>query len=153
MTEIDTSAFVHETTILEDRVQVHRDARVWAFCQLREGCIIGAGASIGSYCQIDTGVHIPALTRIGNGVWVFQGVEFLGPDCFIGPGVRFTNDKYPSNNKPDFVPEKTLIGARASIGAAAVILPGITLGEKCLIGAGAIITKDVPAGAIIKGKW
>jgi acetyltransferase-like isoleucine patch superfamily enzyme len=118
-----------------------------------EGCLIGPEVNIGAYCQIDRGVVIPFCTRIGNGVWVYKGVEMTGSDIFVGPGVRFTNDKYPENNNPDWKPERTIIRSRVSIGAGAIILPGIELDRECRIAAGAIVTKDVPAGELVKGKW
>ena len=144
--------YIHPTSIVEPRVQVGWGTSVWAFCHLMKDCTIGAECSIGAYCQIDEGVRIPKLTRIGNGVWVFRGVH-LEPDVFIGRGVRFTNDKYPRNRKRNWTPEVTNIETGVAIGAGAIILPGVRIGYGAIIGAGAIVTKDVPYLKIVKGKW
>lgn len=77
MSGIEPGGFVHHTTLIEGGVTVMRGARVWAFCHPMEGCLIGPDVNVGAYCQIDRGVVIPYATRIGNGVWVYRGVELV----------------------------------------------------------------------------
>jgi len=102
---------------------------------------IGDGVNIGMFSEIGDNVLIGDRTRIGKGCFICEGVE-IGKDCFIAPHVAFTNDKYPPSGKANW--EKTIIEDGVSIGAASTILCGITIGEGALIGAGSVVTKDVP---------
>ena len=126
------------------------DTRIWQFCVVLKGARIGANVNICSHCFIENDVRVGDNVTIKNGVSLYDGIT-LEDDVFVGPNVTFTNDKHPrSKQRPDaFLP--TLIKRGASIGGGAVILPGLTVGENAIVGAGAVVTKDVPANAIVFG--
>jgi acetyltransferase-like isoleucine patch superfamily enzyme len=106
---------------------------------------------IGQCTYIDVGVHVGSHCKIQNGVSVYQGVT-LGDAVFVGPSATFTNDLYPRARSPDWQVSPTLVEAGASIGANATIRCGITLGSHCMVGAGAVVVKDVPAHALVVGQ-
>lgn len=122
------------------------------------GCEIGDGCRIGSFVEIRRGVKIGRNVKIQAGAFIPEGVT-IGEGCFIGPHVCFTNDLYPRATGPDGEPLKPgqweLISTRvldgASVGANATILCGVTLGKGCVVGAGAVVTRDVPEHAIVAG--
>jgi UDP-2-acetamido-3-amino-2,3-dideoxy-glucuronate N-acetyltransferase len=120
-------------------VKLGRDVRLYAFVNLY-GCEIGDESKIGTFVEIQKGVKIE-------------------DECFIGHGVMFTNDKYPRSanadgslqSEADWQVVPTLIQRGASIGSNATILCGVTIGERAIVGAGSVVTKDVPAGAVVAG--
>jgi acetyltransferase-like isoleucine patch superfamily enzyme len=111
------------------------------------GCEIGSGSFIGPFVEITRGVIIGKNCRIQSHSFICGGV-IIGNDVFIGHGVMFTNDKHPKANNKDWVMEKTLIGNDSSIGSNATILP-VRIGKNVLIGAGTVVTKDVPDNTVI----
>lgn len=116
---------------------------IWQFCVVLKNAVIGEN------CNINCQVLIENEARIGNHVTIKPGVQIwdgvtLEDHVFVGPNVTFTNDKNPKSKNKDFVLEKTWVKKRASIGGNATILPGITIGENAVIGAGSVVTKDVP---------
>lgn len=115
---------------------------------IQEGAQIGADCKIASFTFIERGAVIGDRCTIKNGVYVWDGVT-LENDVFVGPNATFTNDKHPRTGNTSFVPLKTLVKRHASIGANATILPGVTIGEWAVIGAGAIVTHDVPDHATV----
>ena len=140
---------IHSLAIVEAGAEIGERVNVWRWTHVRDGAKVGSDVSIGQSCFIDAGAVIGNGCRIQNHVSIYNGVT-LEDGVFVGPHVVFTNDPYPRIRKEwEVIP--TLVKAGASIGAGAVILPGITLGEYCMVGAGAIVTKDVPAGATVKG--
>ena len=110
--------------------------------------IIGEKCFVGPFCELQKGVKIGNNCRIHSHSFICEGVE-LQDNVFIGHNVCFTNDLYPGIGKT-WVMKKTLVKKGASIGSGAVILP-VTIGENALIGAGSVVTKDVPDNAIVKG--
>jgi UDP-2-acetamido-3-amino-2,3-dideoxy-glucuronate N-acetyltransferase len=122
------------------------------------GCQIGAGTKIGSFVEIQKGASIGARCKISSHSFICEGVE-IEDGVFVGHGVMFINDTYPKavgddgelQTEADWQLILTRVKARASIGSNATILCGITIGENALIGAGAVVTKDVPDYAIIAG--
>lgn len=122
------------------------------------GCTIGDGTSIGAFVEIKSGVVIGKNCKIQAMVYIPEGVT-LGNGVFIGPNVTFTNDRHPKATNPDgtrkdacdWTMDKTHVHDEASIGAGATILPGITIGKNALVGAGAVVTKNVPNGATVVG--
>lgn len=104
---------------------------------------IGAGTSIGAFTEIGDGVVIGTNCRIGAYVFLPPCVT-IGNDVFVGPGAFFSNDKYPPSDRADWL--QTVVKDGASIGMGAVILPGVSIGAAAKIGAGAVVTKDVPPG-------
>lgn len=119
--------------------------------------IILPEAEIGENCNINCHTFVENEVRIGNnvtikaGVYLWDGIT-VENNVFIGPNVTFTNDKYPKSKNINFKLEKTTIKEGASIGAGAIILPGIEIGFNSLVGAGALVTKDVPSRAVVIGK-
>ena len=111
---------------------------------------IGADCNICSRCFIENDVVIGDRVTIKNGVNLWDGLR-IANDVFIGPNVSFTNDEYPQSKNADFNHQVTVIGAKASIGAGAVILPGLTIGAGAMVGAGAVVVSDVPSGKLVVG--
>ena len=112
-------------------------------------CEIGEGTKIDAFVYIEGGVKIGKNVKIRPFTFIPTGV-IIEDDVFIGPGVIFTNDKYP-RTQGEWRLLKTIVKKGASIGAGAVILPGITIGENALIGAGSVVTKDVPPNTVVAG--
>ncbi|KIA88528.1 acyltransferase [Kaistella jeonii] len=130
--------------------QIGDHTSIWQFC------VILKGAQIGNNCNINCNVFIENQVVIGNNVTIKPGVQIwdgitLEDDVFIGPNVTFANDHFPKSQNKDFILRKTLVKKGASIGANATILGGITIGENSLIGAGSVVTKDIPANEIWVG--
>jgi acetyltransferase-like isoleucine patch superfamily enzyme len=122
------------------------------------GCSIGAGTRIGTFVEIQRGVHVGERCKISSHTFICEGVT-IADEVFVGHGVMFTNDRFPRattdagepQGAEHWVLEPTRIGHRASIGSHATLMCGTTVGEGALIGAGAVVTKDVPAFAIVAG--
>jgi len=122
------------------------------------GCAIGAGTSIGAFVEIQAGASIGARCKIQSHSFICAGVT-IEDEVFIGHGVTFTNDRDPAATDrqgrrlgdADWTCLPTRVRARASIGSNATILPGVTIGERALIGAGAVVASDIPANAIARG--
>lgn len=105
--------------------------------------------NIGARCEIGRGSKIGKRTRIGCGTFLPSN-SIIEEDVFIGPNVTFTDDKYPKANNVNYKAEPPIVKKGASIGAGSVILPGVTIGENSIIGAGSIVTKDVPPNSIVR---
>jgi acetyltransferase-like isoleucine patch superfamily enzyme len=130
-------------------VKVGDKTRVWAFVHILPGAVIGEECNICDHVFIEGDVTIGDRVTIKCGVQVWDGLR-IESDVFIGPNATFTNDPYP-RSKQDFELSYTLVKEGATIGANATILPGITIGEKSMVGAGAVVTKDVPAKTLVLG--
>ena len=128
------------------------DTNVWRFWVVLAGAKIGKNCNICSHCFIENDVVIGDNVTIKCGVQIWDGMK-IEDNVFVGPNVTFCNDKYPKSRNKDWKLEPVIIKKGASIGANATILPGVTIGENAIIGAGAIVTKDVPSGIIVKGKF
>lgn len=143
--------------LIADDVVLGRDVIIYNFVNLY-GCEIGDGTKIGSFVEIQKGVRIGRSCKISSHTFICEGVR-IEDEVFIGHGVQFINDKYPRaatetgalKTDADWTLDTTLVGRCASIGTGAVILGGITIAERAIIGAGAVVTKDVPARAIVAG--
>ena len=152
----DIGGYVSELRILKD-VIVGANTRICDFVNLY-GCTIGDDCMIGPFVEIQRGVIIGSRCKIQSHSFLCTGVE-LGDDVFVGHGVIFSNDKHPrasKDGKPirdqaDWTLLTTKVGAGASIGNNATILPGIEIGEGAMIGAGAVVSKSVPPGATVLG--
>lgn len=145
---------IHPLADVEDRTQIHPSVSIWRWTHVRSGAVIGQRVSIGQGCFIDCGAVIGEGSRIQNHVSVYDGV-WIGKDVFVGPHVVFTNDFFPRANSPNWREttfRKTRIEDGASIGAGAVILCGITIGVDAMIAAGALVTRDVAPGTVVKSK-
>ncbi len=150
--------FTHPTAIVETQ-QIGQGTRIWAFAHAMKGVSIGANCNIGDYCFIESGVIIGDNVTIKNGNMIWEGVT-LEDGVFVGPHVFFTNDLYPRSprlpqakkrysNRGWLLP--TLVRRGASLGAGAIILAGITIGEFSMVGGGAVVTRDVPSYALVIG--
>jgi acetyltransferase-like isoleucine patch superfamily enzyme len=138
-------------------VKLGRNVRVFAFVNLY-GCEIGDETSIGTFVEIQKGVKIGARCKIQSHTFICEGVT-IEDEVFVGHNVNFINDRYPRATNPDgsrqtdadwrVIP--TLVRRGASIGTGAVLLGGVTVGEQATVGAGAVVTRDVPAGATVAG--
>ncbi len=147
---IGTSSIVKNSTL-------GNETKIWHYCNiygtLEQSISIGENTQIGSYSEIKHGVNIGNNCRIQSSVFIPEGVH-IGDFVFIGPGVVFTNDKYPSAIKTiqkTWKLEKTRVEGHVTIGAHVVIGPGVALGKYSVIGMGSIVTKDVPAYAVVCG--
>lgn len=144
-------ALIHVSSYVDDGASLGRGTKVWHFCHILPGTVIGENCSIGQNVMIGPHVKLGNGCKIQNNVSLYAGVE-LADDVFCGPSCVFTNVNNPRANvsrKDEF--RTTPIGRGASIGANATIVCGHELGEYCFIGAGAVITKDVPAFALMIG--
>lgn len=147
-----TDYFVHETSVVDENVQIGAGTKIWHFCHIQSGAVIGAGCSLGQNVNIANHVTIGNGVKIQNNVSVYEGVT-LEDNVFCGPSMVFTNDLTPRASYPKGPAgyKKTVVHKGASIGANATIVCGHELGEWCMIAAGAVVTKDVPAYALMAG--
>jgi acetyltransferase-like isoleucine patch superfamily enzyme len=126
---------------------VPESTNIWQFCVVLPHAQIGENCNICSHCFIENDVVIGNNVTIKCGVQVWDGIT-LEDDVMVGSNVTFTNDMYPKSKNEDWKLLRTKVCKGASIGAGAVILPGLTIGEGAMIGAGSVVTKDVPAGEL-----
>lgn len=129
---------------------IGKDTNIWQYVIVLPNAQIGENCNICSHCFIENDVKIGNNVTVKCGVQLWDGLE-IEDNVFIGPNVTFTNDKYPRSKQYPEKFLKTKICKGASIGANATICPGITIGEKAMIGAGSVVTKDIPANALVKG--
>ncbi len=150
--------FSHSSASVEAGAEIGDQTKIWHFAQVRTGCSIGQHCVIGKSVFIDSKVRIGDNVKIQNFATLYQGLT-VEDGVYIGPSVTFTNDKFPRAINSDGTLKaasdwsllETRIQKGASLGANSTILPGITIGEFAMIGAGAVVTKNVPAGAIVVG--
>jgi UDP-2-acetamido-3-amino-2,3-dideoxy-glucuronate N-acetyltransferase len=146
-----TDIFVHESSYVDDGAVIGVGTKIWHFCHVLGGAVIGERCSLGQNVVVMNGVRIGNNVKIQNNVSVYEGVT-LEDDVFCGPSMVFTNVINPRSavsRKDEYRP--TLVKRGASIGANATIVCGSTLGEYCFIGAGAVISKDVHPYALMVG--
>lgn len=145
--------FVHPTAVVDDNVIIGAGTRIWHYSHVQPGAVLGEKCTLGQNVNIANNVKIGNYVKIQNNVSVYEGVE-LEDYVFCGPSMVFTNILRPRCEFPQRGSEfytKTLVKKSASIGANATVVCGITIGEYALIGAGAVVTKDIPAYALILG--
>jgi UDP-2-acetamido-3-amino-2,3-dideoxy-glucuronate N-acetyltransferase len=138
-------------------VKLGKDVRIYAFVNLY-GCEIGDESRIGTFVEIQKGAHIGNRVKVSSHTFICEGVT-IEDEVFIGHGVMFINDKYPrattedgaSQTEADWVCTPTLVKRRASVGSNATILCGVTIGEGAMVGAGSVVTHDVPPGVTVAG--
>lgn len=142
--------FVHEHAIVEAGAVIGTNTRIWAFAHILGGAKLGADCNICDHVFIENDVLVGDRVTVKCGVQLWDGLR-VADDVFIGPNATFTNDLFPRSKQ---YPEKfslTFIERGASIGANATILAGVRIGEQAMIGAGSVVTKDVPARAVVIG--
>lgn len=141
--------FIHPLSDVQSQ-SIGENTRIWQFSVILKNAQIGSNCNICAHTLIENDVIIGNNVTVKSGVYLWDGIR-IEDNVFIGPCVTFTNDKYPrSKQYPEQFP-LTTIKKGASIGANATILPSITLGENCMIGAGSVVTKDVPENALVVG--
>jgi UDP-2-acetamido-3-amino-2,3-dideoxy-glucuronate N-acetyltransferase len=146
-----------ETCRIAPDVKLGEDVRIYAFVNLY-GCQIGDGSKIGTFVEIQKGVKIGRRVKISSHSFICEGVT-IEDEAFVGHGVMFINDRYPRataaggalQTEADWSCIPTLVKQGASIGSNATVLCGVTIGERAIVGAGSVVTEDVPAGAIVAG--
>jgi acetyltransferase-like isoleucine patch superfamily enzyme len=143
------NAFIHPSAICES-FDIGRGSRIWAFSHVLPKAQIGSDCNICDHVFIENHVVIGDRVTIKSGVQVWDQIQ-IGDDVFIGPNVSFTNDKYPRSKAEFDRTTLTKIGNGVTIGAGAMILPGLTIGNNSFIGAGAVVTKNVLNGRLILG--
>jgi UDP-2-acetamido-3-amino-2,3-dideoxy-glucuronate N-acetyltransferase len=152
-----SDARVHRTALVDGSVGA--DTTVWAFTHLQAGAIVGANCNVGEHCFIENGAVVGDRCTVKNGVAVWRGVT-LDEGVFVGPGVVFTNDLRPRSPRmphaaacyeDDSWLVRTTVERGATIGGGAVILAGITIGTFAMVGAGAVVTRDVAPHSVVVG--
>ena len=144
---------IHPTAIIEEGVELGDNVKVWAFAHIRKGAKIGNNCIIGEGAHIDTGVQIGDNVKIQNHALIYHGC-IIGNDVFIGPNVVTTNDYYPSAHgdwKTNGRFRLTYFCKGCSVGANSTIVCGVRIGVDALIGAGSVVTRDIPDGFLAYG--
>lgn len=149
---------IHSTAEISSGTTLGKNVALWHYVQVREGVSIGDNTTLGKNVYVDKNVVIGANCKIQNNCSVYQGVT-IESGVFVGPHCVFTNDKMPRainsdgtlKQQTDWQVEKTLVKEGASLGARAVVLPGLTIGRFALVGAGSVVTKDVPDYGLVYG--
>jgi len=143
--------FVHESSYVDEGAQIGSDTNIWHFCHVMNSAVIGERCNIGQNVFVAADVIIGNNVKIQNNVSVFKGVV-LEDDVFLGPSMVFTNVSNPRSHvsrRDEY--KTTLVKKGATVGANATILCGITLGQYCFIGAGAVVTRSVPDYGLVYG--
>ncbi len=155
---IDPTARVHATADLETDVRVGPGSAIWHHAVLRNGACVGAECVIGRDAFIDEGVHLGNRVKVQNGALVYHGVT-VGDGVFIGPGAILTNDRYPRAvtaagelaRADDWTVSPIELRHGCSIGAGAIVVAGVSVGRFATVGAGAVVTREVPDHALVVG--
>lgn len=149
MTMSSSSSQIHPSSDVQTNA-IGQGTRVWQYVVILSQAQIGADCNICSHCLIENDVVVGDRVTIKSGVQLWDGLR-IADDVFIGPNVTFSNDRFPrSKQYPESFPQ-TVVKQGASIGANATILPGISIGQSAMIGAGSVVTKDVPDFALVVG--
>jgi acetyltransferase-like isoleucine patch superfamily enzyme len=146
-----------DTNRISADVKLGRNVQIYAFVNLY-GCEIGDDTRIGTFVEIQKGARIGDRCKISSHTFICEGVT-IESEVFVGHGVTFINDRYPRATSPtgqpqtetDWSVQDTLVKRGASIGSGATLLGGITVGEKAVVGAGSVVTKDVPPNTVVAG--
>lgn len=150
--------FIHPTADVSPQAKIGANTKIWQHCQVRENVVLGQNCILSKGVYIDSGVQIGSNVKIQNGISVYHGVT-LEDGVFCGPHCVFTNDRQPRainangslKNADDWLVSETLVKVGASIGAHATIVCGVTIGKWAMIGAGAVVTRDVPDHGLVYG--
>jgi UDP-2-acetamido-3-amino-2,3-dideoxy-glucuronate N-acetyltransferase len=146
-----------EFCLIAADVELGRDVKIYGFANLY-GCRVGDETRIGTFVEIQKGARVGARCKVSSHTFICEGVT-LEDEVFVGHGVMFINDRLPRAARPDGTPqaegdwtlEATVVRRGASIGSNATILCGLEIGERAVVGAGAVVTKSVPPGAVVAG--
>ena len=141
--------FIHDKALVEsDNIGMY--TRIWAFTHVMKGAKIGTNCNIGEHCFIENDMIIGNDVTIKNGISIWDGVR-IEDKVFLGPNVVFTNDIRPRSKAHDYELKITIVKTGASIGANATLLCGIKIGKFAMVGAGSVVTKEVPEYALVYG--
>jgi UDP-2-acetamido-3-amino-2,3-dideoxy-glucuronate N-acetyltransferase len=153
------ATFIHRLALCESDA-IGDGTRIWAFAHVMPRAVVGRDCNVGDHAFIETGAVVGDRVTIKNNVLIWDGVT-IAHDAFIGPGVIFTNDRFPRSARMPAATARyakrthwllsTHVGRGASLGGGAVIAPGVSIGEYALVAAGAVVTRDVPAQALVAG--
>jgi UDP-2-acetamido-3-amino-2,3-dideoxy-glucuronate N-acetyltransferase len=149
---------IHPTADVSDQAEIGPGTRIWHQVQVREGAVIGNECTLGKGAYVDLKVRIGDRCKLQNGAFVFHGFN-LEDGVFLGPGVMLLNDKNPRAINPDgslksdsdWTVSEAVVRRGAAIGGGAVVLPGVSIGRFAMVGAGAVVTREVPDHAIVFG--
>ena len=155
---IGEDTHIDKTAIVSETANIGKNCKIWHFSHIRDNAVLGDDCIIGDFVYIDCNVKIGSRVKIQNSALIYHGVE-IADSVFVGPGVVFTNDKYPRaiNSQgelagdSDWEVSKTEVCYGASIGANSTILPGVIIGKYAFIGSGSVVTKDVPEYTLVVG--
>jgi UDP-2-acetamido-3-amino-2,3-dideoxy-glucuronate N-acetyltransferase len=148
---LGAGTLVHESAYVDDGAVLGAGTRVWHFCHVLGGAVVGAGCSLGQNVVVMNAVRLGDNVKVQNNVSIYEGVE-LEDDVFCGPSMVFTNVHNPRSavaRRHEY--RRTLVRRGASIGANATIVCGVTIGAHAFVGAGAVVTRDIPAHALVAG--
>lgn len=148
---VSASAVIHESAYVDDGAVIGPGTRIWHFCHVMPGAVIGARCNLGQNVVVMGGARLGDNVKVQNNVSIYEGVE-LEDDVFCGPSMVFTNVVNPRSHvsrRNEY--QRTLVRRGATIGANATIVCGVTLGTYAFIGAGAVVTRDVPDYALMMG--
>lgn len=143
--------YAHPTAVIDEGCTIADDVKIWHFCHVMPGCEIGRGCSIGQNCVVFPNVTLGENVKVQNNVSIYEGVSCEN-DVFLGPSMVFTNVYNPRSavsRRNEY--RKTPVRTGATIGANATIVCGVELGAFCFVGAGTVVTKDVPPYALVVG--
>lgn len=143
------SYYVHPNSLVESK-KIGEGTKIWAFAHILPGASIGKNANICDHTFIENDVQVGDDVTIKSGVYLWDGIR-IEDRVFIGPAAVFTNDVYPRSKNTSYEQKKILLKEGSSIGANATILPGVTVGKNSMVGAGSVVTKDVPNFALVYG--
>src|SRR5690242_5462292 len=136
---------------IDKTAEIGEGTTIWHFSVVLADVRIGRNVSIGSRTEIGRGSVIGDNTRISSGVFLPSNSQ-IGKDCFIAPNVTFTDDRYPRAGNPSYYAQPPVLEDGCSVGAGSVILPGIRIGAGALVGAGSVVTHDVPPKGHVRGE-
>jgi UDP-2-acetamido-3-amino-2,3-dideoxy-glucuronate N-acetyltransferase len=145
------NVFVHESSYVDDGAVVGAGTKIWHFCHVMPGAVVGERCSLGQNVVVMGQVRIGTNVKIQNNVSIYEGVV-IEDDVFCGPSMVFTNVINPRSHvvrKSEY--QQTLVRRGATLGANCTVVCGVTIGEYAFVGAGAVVTKDVPAYALVTG--
>lgn len=141
---------IHKLSEVSKDIVLGVETNIWAFTVIEDDVIIGDNCVVGSHCYIGSGTRIGNNVRIQTGAFIPRGT-IIENDVFVGPHVVMTDDKYPISVNKNYQADPPVLGNYCSIGAGAVILPGVIIGAYAMVGAGAVVTHDVKKGMLVLG--
>lgn len=148
--DIGEGAILGANVVIHARARIVRGARIGDHAQVREEATIGAGATVGSFCSVDPGVAVGDRASVQTRCYLARGTV-VEEDVFIGPGVTLTNDDTMGRHSPDAELRGALLRRACRVGGGVTVCPGIEIGEEAFVGAGAVVTRDLPARAVAVG--